>query len=155
TNHRPRSFGVARRSFGSLRSRNASVAARSSGSRPERNLNPSRSSPVGAISFAALSFVMEISSRFKRYHIDRLHPLGYKTLCNRIKQLRISFGGILMDFENRRVIVVGAGSGIGRAVALAASKAGATLILAGRTRETLEATAALLDGPSDVRVLDA
>ena len=60
-----------------------------------------------------------------------------------------------MDLEGRKVIVVGAGSGIGRSVAVAASEAGARLVLAGRTRETLEDTAALLSGPADLRVVDA
>ncbi|PTL85724.1 SDR family oxidoreductase [Vitiosangium sp. GDMCC 1.1324] len=60
-----------------------------------------------------------------------------------------------MKLESRRVIVVGAGSGIGRSVAIAASEAGASVVLAGRKREALEATAALLKGPREVRPLDA
>ncbi|MCP3135946.1 SDR family oxidoreductase [Pyxidicoccus xibeiensis] len=60
-----------------------------------------------------------------------------------------------MQLEGRKVIVVGAGSGIGRGVAVAASRAGASVVLAGRRRETLEATADLMNGPREVRVLDA
>jgi NAD(P)-dependent dehydrogenase (short-subunit alcohol dehydrogenase family) len=60
-----------------------------------------------------------------------------------------------MQLEGRSVVVVGAGSGIGRSVALAASEAGASVVLAGRSRDALEATAALLKGPREVRTLDA
>lgn len=60
-----------------------------------------------------------------------------------------------MQLEGKRVIVIGAGSGIGRCVAVAASEAGASVVLAGRKQESLEATAALLKGPREVRVLDA
>jgi NAD(P)-dependent dehydrogenase (short-subunit alcohol dehydrogenase family) len=42
-------------------------------------------------------------------------------------------------------LVTGAGRGIGRAIALALGRAGATVALAGRTRPSLEAVAALLD----------
>jgi len=60
-----------------------------------------------------------------------------------------------MELEKRRVVVVGAGSGIGRSIAEAASRAGAEVILAGRRREPLEATAQALGGPSEAHVLDA
>jgi NAD(P)-dependent dehydrogenase (short-subunit alcohol dehydrogenase family) len=60
-----------------------------------------------------------------------------------------------MELEGRKVVVIGAGSGIGRSVAVAVSQAGARVVLAGRTRETLEETAALLSGPREVRVVDA
>ena len=60
-----------------------------------------------------------------------------------------------MQLEGKRVVVIGAGSGIGRSVAVAASEAGASVVLAGRKRESLEATAALLKGRREVRVLDA
>ncbi len=63
-----------------------------------------------------------------------------------------------MELEDRKVIVVGAGSGIGRSVAVAASRAGARVVLAGRTRATLEETARLLGAPREpgsVQVLDA
>jgi NAD(P)-dependent dehydrogenase (short-subunit alcohol dehydrogenase family) len=60
-----------------------------------------------------------------------------------------------MDLHGKRVIIVGAGSGIGRSVAVAASRAGASVILAGRKRDALEQTAALAKGPAHIRVLDA
>jgi NAD(P)-dependent dehydrogenase (short-subunit alcohol dehydrogenase family) len=60
-----------------------------------------------------------------------------------------------VNLEGKKVIVVGAGSGIGRSIALSASNAGAHVVLAGRRRATLEATAALLQGRGDVHVLDA
>jgi NAD(P)-dependent dehydrogenase (short-subunit alcohol dehydrogenase family) len=47
-------------------------------------------------------------------------------------------------------VVTGAGSGIGRAVALALMKAGYSVALAGRRREALDETAALAPAPSDV-----
>jgi NAD(P)-dependent dehydrogenase (short-subunit alcohol dehydrogenase family) len=60
-----------------------------------------------------------------------------------------------MELHGRKVIVVGAGSGIGRSVAEAAAVAGATLVLAGRSGETLEQTAAAIGAPCEIRVLDA
>lgn len=60
-----------------------------------------------------------------------------------------------MQLEGRKVVIIGAGSGIGRSIALAASEAGATVVLAGRSRESLEATAALLTGPYQSHTLDA
>jgi NAD(P)-dependent dehydrogenase (short-subunit alcohol dehydrogenase family) len=46
-----------------------------------------------------------------------------------------------MKLEQRTAIVTGAGQGIGRAIALRLAQEGADLVLAGRHRETLEATA--------------
>jgi NAD(P)-dependent dehydrogenase (short-subunit alcohol dehydrogenase family) len=60
-----------------------------------------------------------------------------------------------MELDGKKVVVLGAGSGIGRSVAAAASQAGARVVLAGRTRETLEETAARLSGPREVCVVDA
>ena len=44
--------------------------------------------------------------------------------------------------ENKIAIVTGAGRGIGRAIALAFAKAGASVVVAGRTAQTVEAVAA-------------
>jgi short-subunit dehydrogenase len=53
------------------------------------------------------------------------------------------------------VLITGAGSGIGRALAVEAAKRGMAVALVGRRQETLEATAALLGGPVPVLVLAA
>ena len=53
------------------------------------------------------------------------------------------------------VMVTGAGSGIGRAVALAFLAVGDAVVLAGRRRETLEETAALADAGGKVLVSPA
>ena len=50
----------------------------------------------------------------------------------------------------RHIVVTGAGTGIGRAVAERLGRDGASLTLVGRRREPLEATAALLTGRSQV-----
>lgn len=49
-----------------------------------------------------------------------------------------------IDFAGRRVVVSGASSGIGRAIAIELSRRGASLILAGRDHSRLEETAGLL-----------
>jgi NAD(P)-dependent dehydrogenase (short-subunit alcohol dehydrogenase family) len=50
------------------------------------------------------------------------------------------------ELAGRTALVTGAGNGLGRAIAVALARAGARLILAGRTRATLDETAALLGG---------
>lgn len=60
-----------------------------------------------------------------------------------------------MQLEGKKVVIVGAGSGIGRFLAHAASEAGAFVVLAGRRKETLDATGALLGGPWRSYPLDA
>jgi 3-oxoacyl-[acyl-carrier protein] reductase len=57
--------------------------------------------------------------------------------------------------HNRVLVVTGAGSGIGRAVAHALVGRPETLVLAGRRRERLEETAAELDAPSPPLLVDA
>lgn len=60
-----------------------------------------------------------------------------------------------MELEKKRIVVVGAGSGIGRSIALAASRAGAEVVLAGRRRVPLESTAQALSGPHEMYAVDA
>ena len=48
------------------------------------------------------------------------------------------------ELSGKVAIITGAGSGVGRATAIALARAGATPVLIGRTRESLEETAALV-----------
>lgn len=59
-----------------------------------------------------------------------------------------------MDLNGKTVVIVGGGSGIGRAIAERASARGARLVLVGRGRERLEAAAAALPGPAEAIVAD-
>ncbi|SDX96805.1 NAD(P)-dependent dehydrogenase, short-chain alcohol dehydrogenase family [Amycolatopsis xylanica] len=54
--------------------------------------------------------------------------------------------------EGSRVVVIGAGSGIGRAIAHAVAKAGATVLVSGRDQRKLEWTAGELGGAEAVAV---
>src|SRR5262245_25569473 len=55
---------------------------------------------------------------------------------------------------SRHVIVTGAGTGIGRAIALRAARDGAAVTLVARSRERLEQTATLIEGASRVAPCD-
>jgi NAD(P)-dependent dehydrogenase (short-subunit alcohol dehydrogenase family) len=63
-------------------------------------------------------------------------------------------GGLGMDLSGRVAVVTGAGTGIGRAIALELSRLGAALGLVGRTRATLEAVAGEAKGESCVATAD-
>lgn len=53
----------------------------------------------------------------------------------------------MFDLRNKRVVVVGGGSGIGRATAAAALEAGAEVVIASRSREKLAAAAQVVGAP--------
>jgi NAD(P)-dependent dehydrogenase (short-subunit alcohol dehydrogenase family) len=57
--------------------------------------------------------------------------------------------------NGKRVVIIGAGSGIGRSIAIACSQEGAAVVLGGRSRESLEETAKRLSGAREVRGVDA
>lgn len=58
------------------------------------------------------------------------------------------------SIEGRRALVTGAGSGIGRAVAVRLSELGCSVALVGRTAATLEKTVALCHGRTSVHCCD-
>ena len=60
-----------------------------------------------------------------------------------------------IDLTNKRALITGAGSGIGRAIALRLAEEGMKLALVGRSAEKLMRTAALTGRPLDMLVLPA
>ena len=56
--------------------------------------------------------------------------------------------------RGRTALVTGAGNGLGRAISIALSGAGARVVLTGRTAASLDETAALVPGPSRVATVD-
>lgn len=60
-----------------------------------------------------------------------------------------------IDLKGKRALITGAGSGIGRAIALRLAEEGMKLALVGRTAEKLVRTAALTGRPLDMLVLPA
>lgn len=59
-----------------------------------------------------------------------------------------------LRFDSQWVVVTGAGGGIGAETCKAFAELGAGVVLVGRTRASLEAVAAGLDGPSRIEVAD-
>ncbi|MET3804215.1 ribitol 2-dehydrogenase [Nakamurella sp. UYEF19] len=59
-----------------------------------------------------------------------------------------------LSLGGKVVAITGAGSGIGLATALAASRAGASVLLSGRNLDKLTAAAATMPGPTSVLALD-
>lgn len=57
----------------------------------------------------------------------------------------------LVDFSSRKILVTGASSGIGRAVAVLLSKLGAMVVLCGRNEERLQETRNIMDNPEQHR----
>jgi NAD(P)-dependent dehydrogenase (short-subunit alcohol dehydrogenase family) len=60
-----------------------------------------------------------------------------------------------MSFAGQRVIVVGASAGIGEATARRFAEDGASVVITGRSKERLDAAAARIGRPVEVRELDA
>lgn len=60
-----------------------------------------------------------------------------------------------MQPDASRVLITGGGSGIGRALAIEASRAGAEVAICGRRADALEETASLMDAPPHVLAIQA
>ena len=58
-----------------------------------------------------------------------------------------------MRLDGRKVLITGAGSGIGRALAVEAARRGAIIVLSGRNEAALRETAALTGRPADTHLL--
>src|SRR5215469_10760290 len=80
----------------------------------------------------------------------QLHPEGAHGLRERLPS--ILRGGKTMAANEKTALVTGAGSGIGRATALALLREGYSVVLAGRRPDALERTAAEA-GPAAGRAL--
>ena len=96
---------------------------------------------------------MILDSRFMNSRIDMIRITNQSRIENRESRI--------VKLRGKVVLVAGAGSGIGRAAAVRLGGEGATLVLVGRTRETLIETKAALGGavafvrPADVSDADA
>jgi NAD(P)-dependent dehydrogenase (short-subunit alcohol dehydrogenase family) len=60
-----------------------------------------------------------------------------------------------MQLESKRALITGAGSGIGRALAVEAARRGMAVALCGRRREALEETAAVIGADREVLIVPA
>lgn len=56
----------------------------------------------------------------------------------------------LINLSNKRILITGASSGIGRACAVTAARVGATLVLTGRRTDALNETLSMCEGPGHV-----
>ncbi len=65
----------------------------------------------------------------------------------------MDFSSDPFSLEGKRILVTGASSGIGRQIALSCAQAGAQLVITGRNRERLEATAAELPGEGHAHIV--
>lgn len=54
--------------------------------------------------------------------------------------------------EDKKILITGASSGIGKAIAIACSKLGALVIISGRNEDKLQDTFSLLEGESNIKV---
>ena len=57
------------------------------------------------------------------------------------------------SLEGKTILVTGASSGIGQAIAIAVSKMGATVIISGRNAEKLDKTLSMMAGKCNILVL--
>lgn len=57
---------------------------------------------------------------------------------------------MLLDLTNKRYLVVGASSGIGRDIAISISKLNGKVVLVSRKRENLEETLSLMNGTGHI-----
>lgn len=59
----------------------------------------------------------------------------------------------LVDLNNRKILITGASSGIGKATAVLAAKLGAKVVLCGRDKQRLDETRNMLDEPEKHQIL--
>ena len=84
--------------------------------------------------------------------------MGIGLLCDRSYRLSRNFGNLNLMYnpfslKNKTILVTGASSGIGKAVAVECSKAGAVLIITGRNEQRLGETYNLLEGQGHKQVI--
>src|SRR5271165_3015545 len=98
------------------------------------------------------------ASRTARRRISSSKPRGSCTASMAgFSKISVTASGVwLMRLDGKKALITGAGSGIGRALAIEAAHRGVRLALTGRRADALEETASLLSGdghavlPADV-----